>query len=857
MSAKRTWRAGVLAAAVLILAAVAAGLVGSKSKGEQGLREFRHLNRHSQALEIAREKLEKGGEAGPVGPADEDYGNRAYPATAVAIAETEHAHQAFNQVAAHAKGHAGAWQEVGPTSPLVPGPATYTGRPTFTSGRVTSLAVSPSCHGSDCKVFVGEAGGGVWFAPNGLAPKPNWKPSSNGIPSNAIGSIVFDPTDKKNKTLYVGTGEPNGSGDSEAGVGLYKSTDGGKSWSIVGGSLSVSVNRSIAAIAIDPANAHHIWIGTAVARHGSSSSNGGRFTPPNAPKVGLYESTDGGQTFSLVFSVASDDVDPTTANGSDFFRGGVSNVQYDSLSHRIYFSVFDYGLYRGTTASGYEQVFASAGGGDIANSPTSRTEFALAPLKNGKLRIYVGDVGTDDPDIDLAKLYRTDDANVAKASIVWTNLPGGDNYCGGQCSYDMPVASPAGRPDEVWIGGQMQYDEIFTATPPSNGRAVQRSADAGQTFTDMTNDRESPPLGMHPDQHAIAFGADPGVAFLGSDGGVVRTNGQFVDASADCDKRGLSGQDLTNCKGWLKSIPKLIYSLNDGLATLQFQSLSINPNAPLNDLLGGTQDNGTWAFDGKNTFESVGGDGGQSGIDVGNANIRMHTYFDAQPDVNFKKNDPLGWDWIGDPFFVPPLEPRSFYIPLIADPVVSKTFFAGLGHVWRTKDAGGNQADLDTHCNELTGDFTITCGDWVPLGANQLWSSAYGSDKAANPVSAIAASPPTTPFMLSRKLMAFMSATSDTSARTASRNGGMPKSGRCPEASSNAAAVACPKDLTRGSMPWRSSHMPRPRASTAPARISGASFEIEAEGRPLSEAPQAISAHTNTTAPPSSAVALV
>ena len=139
---------------------------------------------------------------------------------------------------------------------------------------------------------------------------------------------------------------------------------------------------------------------------------------------------------------------------------------------------------------------------------------------------------------DIAHLWRTDDANVAAASIAWTNLPGGDNYCSDQCSYDMPVASPSGRPDEVWIGGQMQYDELFG---PSNGRTVQRSTDAGQTFTDMTNDRQSPPLGMHPDQHAIGFSNDPGVAFLGSDGGVVRTNGQFVDASADCDSRGLSG----------------------------------------------------------------------------------------------------------------------------------------------------------------------------------------------------------------------------------------------------------------------------------------------------------------------------
>src|SRR5439155_18376307 len=140
------------------------------------------------------------------------------------------------------------------------------------------------------------------------------------------GSIIFDPTDSKGKTLYVGTGEPNGSSDSEAGVGLYKSTDGGASWALVPGSLSVAIDRSLAAIAVDPSNPNHLFIGTAVARHGSSSVNGGLFTPPGAPVIGVYESTDGGTTLGLVFSTPSDVVDPTSPTGNDFFRGGVSKI---------------------------------------------------------------------------------------------------------------------------------------------------------------------------------------------------------------------------------------------------------------------------------------------------------------------------------------------------------------------------------------------------------------------------------------------------------------------------------------------------------------------------------------------------
>src|SRR5207247_5255559 len=127
-------------------------------------------------------------------------------------------------------------------------------------------------------------------------------------PSNAIGSIVFDPNDASGNTLYVGTGEPNGSSDSEAGVGLYKSTNGGSSWSLVAGSTAntapcasnaasftcpVATGRSIGAIAVDPANASHILIGTDVARRGTSSVNGGRFAPPGAARVGRYASRAG------------------------------------------------------------------------------------------------------------------------------------------------------------------------------------------------------------------------------------------------------------------------------------------------------------------------------------------------------------------------------------------------------------------------------------------------------------------------------------------------------------------------------------------------------------------------------------
>jgi len=747
--------------ALAFVASTPSGGSAIKNTNAKSIRSNPFVN-HFQTL-LGRNES---GEAGRVdGPAQEAYDNRAYPRMWIDPAQTRAAASAaselvrFSAMSANSGSLAApvSWQELGPfgvhASALVANESTAGTAATFYSGRMTAIAISPVCGASNCKIFVGTAGGGVWTANNALASRVNWHPSNSGIPSNAIGSLAFDPNDPSGATLYVGTGEPNGSGDSEAGIGLFKSTDSGNTWTLVSGSAAVATGRSIGAVAIDPADPNHIFIGTAVARHGSSSVNGGRFTPPGAAEVGLYESFDGGATFFLALSKQSDTPNGGTVNGGDFFRGGISHIELyrNAGETQVYVSMFDYGVFRRSkTLDGnlsFNKVFASAGGGTLVGSIFSRTEFSLAP-NGSKLRIYVGDSSTAPADF-----YRVDNANVPAGSLVsgsvnvgWTKLsnpnkgtPGFSsfNYCTGQCTYDMPVYSPPGSPDIVYIGGAMQYSEIFTPNRPSNGRAVQRSQDAGVHFTDMTID-SAHNLSIHPDQHAlVATPNDPNVLFIGDDGGVWRINGSFTDVSSQCNSRGLSGADLKDCRMWLSKIPTTLSSLNPGLGTLQFQSLSLNPQNPLNDIMGGTQDNGTQVFNanspGLDWFVTIFGDGGQSGVDAFNPNRRFHTFFDAQVDVNFHGTAPTGWDWISDVFFVGAgaSEPRSFYIPIIYDPAAPATIFTGLTHVWRTKDNGGNQAFLDQHCNELTGDafFTGACGDWVAIGQD-LSSTAFGTDKA-------------------------------------------------------------------------------------------------------------------------------
>lgn len=761
MSPRTTPRARLAIAAASALSITAAAMAGGNPAGisaapasaESGVRglglgeptlsQFVSAHPNRRALPVAQQTEKLAGGESPNGPSQEQYDNRAYPSTTIAPAQEAAARASF---AKHGRGSKG-FTQVGPDGGNVPGAVTYTGKASTVSGRTSALLPLGACSASRCSVLIGTAGGGLWRSTNALSKSPQWTSVGSGITSGAIGSLT-----QAGGTVYAGTGEPNGSSDNEAGTGLFKSTNGGTSFTRVPtktGSTDFAVGRSVSSIVVDRTNATHLLVGTAVARHGSSSVNGGRFTPPGAAKIGVYESRDGGSSWVLSHAEDSDTVNPASATGGDLFRGGVTRIEQDPTSAGTFYASFsDYGLFRDTGGT-WTKIFASATNGAVAASGAARTEFD-AVVKDAKTRIYLGDA-TSGPK-GKAGLFRTDDA--LAAAPVFTPLSSSlktdrgynsYNYCGGQCSYDMPVASPDGQPDVVYIGGQMQYAEIFTAHQPSNGRAVQRSADAGVSFTDMTNDTTG--NGLHPDQHAIAF-AGPAV-LLGSDGGVNRLSGGFANRSSDCDSRGLAAEDLTLCQARLSAVPVNNSPINEGLQTLQFQSASVSPKG--NELLAGTQDNGTWSLgqQGQRSFESVGGDGGQSGFDAANSDIRYHSYYAPQHDVNFKGSDPYGWTWISDALLGSG-ESASFYTPLTADPVVGGTVFDGLQHVWRSKDNGAaDKAALATHCNEFTGDFdpSYTCGDFVPLGGaagsntpGDLTGTTYGADKGGSYIVAIARS---------------------------------------------------------------------------------------------------------------------
>ena len=350
--------------------------------------------------------------------------------------------------------------------------------------------------------------------------------------------------------------------------------------------------------------------------------------------------------------------------------------------------------------------------------------------------LTIGQVGAPPAQTFKSNLVQTGTPSFALLSNSSLSSPGYATYnsCTGQCWYDNFVYTPAGHPDVVYVGGSYAYGEAGAGI--SNNRAVVLSTDAGKTFTDMTYDATDAlhPNGLHPDQHTLVTNPNNPLQFFeGNDGGIMRSSGTLADDSAQCAARGATGAALTRCQQLLSAVPSELRGINRGLTTLQFQSLSVSPfDSTL--LQGGTQDNGTWqsttlAGMFKNT---IFGDGGQSGFDVADPNFRFHTYYAPQVDVNFKAGATADWNWIADPIVG---TPGQFYIPIISDPAVSGTMYAGTDTVYRTKTHGMGTMSLSQfryQCNEFFGHFQVQCGDWVPIGATSLTDASLGTRAGGN-----------------------------------------------------------------------------------------------------------------------------
>ena len=735
-----------------------------RSPTSRGLRQMRRISREADALKKKNAQYlvanHGEGERDPFTAAEEAYDQRAYPASDIPIELTVNAQVAFNDVKAHGPGTRtpGVWTLIGPSQANYPGLLNFTGSDYTTSGRITALAIGSSCTPKNCRVWTAAAGGGVWRTDNALAGNGvKWAFVSGSFATNAIGTLTYDAA---HNVLYAGTGEPNASGDSEAGLGIYKSTDGGDTWthlasqvtalattscaasSATGACTSPVSNgtytgdafagRSISSIVVDPTNPSVLYVASARGVRGVSSVlSGGVTTNPPTPRppFGLFKSTDGGATFSFIW------------DGNASVRG-VNHVELDPSDHAtVYAAAFQQGIWRstdgGATFSRIKTALSAANNSD-------RAEFAVTALANSKTRMYVGIGNSGTP----ARFYRTDDATATSPTFTDLTTSQNINYCTSQCWYDNFVVTPNGSPDTVYLGGSYQYGELYGV---SNSRSVLYSTNAGQSFTDVSWDASSPttPNGLHPDQHALVVNpGNPAMFFEGSDGGLMRSSGAFADISSECASRGLTDGNLTLCQQLLSRVPTFLFDLNRTLSTLQFQSLSVNAFDPKN-LMGGTQDNGTFETTGSTKVwpQIIYGDGGQSGFNAANPALRFNSFFGQFHDANFQNGDPTKWVIISAPIVSSP-EGSNFYAPIIADPHagVAGTIFQGSQSVWRTQDWGGNQSLLEANCPEFTTPGNKAgCGDFVrigPAGATDLTANVAdyrgGSSRAGGAVAALA-----------------------------------------------------------------------------------------------------------------------
>ena len=119
--------------------------------------------------------------------------------------------------------------------------------PTNTGGRFNCIAIHPT---NENIVYAGTASGGIFKTTDGGA---NWIPIFDKNPYLAIGTIVLDPQNPN--TLYVGTGDPQISGYPFVGDGIYKSTDAGQTWTNIG----MMQGRIITKILINPNNTNIIY----------------------------------------------------------------------------------------------------------------------------------------------------------------------------------------------------------------------------------------------------------------------------------------------------------------------------------------------------------------------------------------------------------------------------------------------------------------------------------------------------------------------------------------------------------------------------------------------------------------------
>lgn len=366
--------------------------------------------------------------------------------------------------------------------------------PTNISGRATDVAVSEK--GGARRIYTAYATSGVWKTDDNGA---SWQPVFEHHASTSIGDIAVAPSNPD--IVWVGTGEANLFRASMAGVGVYKSTDGARTFTHAG----LTDTQTIARIVVHPANPAVVYV----------AASGHEWT--DNEMRGVFKTADGGRTWRKVFyrsartgaiDLVMDPSDPNTLYAAMWQR--VRRKWSDPRTEPGY---TEGGVWK-TTDAGQTWIDANQGlpaaqfrgriGLDVARS-NPNVVYALVdnyepgrPPREGERDAYTRPIF--EGRIKAAEVYRSDDKGGTWRKVTETN----DFMIGHSGTYG-------------WVFGQIRVDPSDENTIYTLGLGLNVSRDAGKSFTTLR--------GMHGDHHGLWIDpANPSMLYNANDGGFYRSS---------------------------------------------------------------------------------------------------------------------------------------------------------------------------------------------------------------------------------------------------------------------------------------------------------------------------------------------
>lgn len=332
-------------------------------------------------------------------------------------------------------------------------------------GRTRGIAVDPT---DNKKWFVGTVGGGVWKTENEGATWVNLTDAQ--LPNLATSTIVISPQDAN--TLYVGTGEPFGNLGAIGGAGLFKSTDGGTTWSSLTGTSNFG---DIGRIIINPTDKNNVVV---------------------AAQGGIYRTTNGGTTWSQTYN-STGWVQDLDADPNDF------NIQYGSVRN--------FGLVKSTNGGlTWSAIFER---GDY-NSSHSRFETSVSSADSNTLfvSVYSSSNATVGVNTDF---YVSRDKGLTFQLLNTTGSAAAANLLTGQGWYDNVIMAHPYDTNIFYVGGVAVFKVTVSGTNFTSA-SIASGYDNSQINT-----------AVHVDQHGLEFIPGSGENFrilLANDGGVYSTS---------------------------------------------------------------------------------------------------------------------------------------------------------------------------------------------------------------------------------------------------------------------------------------------------------------------------------------------